>query len=566
MKVRRLSPVTIVLGAARETTALLVAGAAGLAVGGLTTGAYFALAGLTLGVVHHVVRWLTFTYQVYDDRIALRRQLVRRSTKTIPLERIRGVDVSAGPVHRMFGLAIVHIDAAAGGGKADEAVLNAVSQDEAARLRRELLTGQGADGLLADGARPDGRADTTVVAGSALRGPAVAELVRARRAWYLYAPLSGAYLLTPFALIGSVLGGIYNLGDDFGLITRRRVESLGRHVTGLPPAAVITTLAVLVLAMPIASVIVFAMFNWNFTLTSRAGAIVAERGLLTRRSVTLERRRIRGVELLANPLERLAGVVRLRALVTGLADAAHRGTLLPASPSRVAEEIAGRVLGTAAGSRTGPPDGVPTGLSEGLSLPLIRHPKAARVRRVVRAVVPPLAAAAAAGLGGQPWLAAGCLVLAVLAVPLGLDRYRQLGHATDDTHLAVRSGSLRRRHIIVERGAVVGWQLRQTIFQRRLGLATLVAAVGAGDGEVTAMDMAAADAVTLARRITPDWVGPFADGRGRAVLVGTARAEHDLVPRGDRGALAARRALAAVAVRLSRRGLGRGGGRSRRRR
>ncbi|HEX6467451.1 MAG TPA: PH domain-containing protein [Streptosporangiaceae bacterium] len=481
MRARRLSPLTIALGAARETSALLLAGAAGLAVGGLTTGAYFALVGVTLGLVHHVVRWATFSYRVYDDRIALRRQLVGRSIKTIPIERIRGVDITAGPVHRLFGLAVVHIDAAAGSGKADEAVLNAISLDEAARLRRELVGGRAA-----------GAGDVAPAARPGQGGPAVGELVRARPRWYLYAPLSGAYLLTPFALIGSVLGGIYNLGDDFGLITQRRVESFGRQVTGLPVLAGVAALAVLVVAMPVASVVVFAMFNWNFTLACRGGAIVAERGLLTRRSVTLERRRIRGVELIANPLERLAGVVRLRALVTGLADAAHRGTLLPASPGAVAEEIAGRVLGSPAG----PP------------APLVRHPGAARVRRIVRAVVPPLAAAAVAGLFGPRWLLAGCLGLAVLGVPLGLDRYRQLGHAADDVYLAVRTGSLRRRHIIVERSAVVGWQLRQTVFQRRLGLVTLVAAVGAGNGEVIAMDMAAADAVALARRITPHWVGP----------------------------------------------------------
>jgi putative membrane protein len=503
VKARRLAPLTIVLGAARETTALLLAGAAGLAVGGLTTGAYFALAGLTLGLVHHVVRWATFTYRVYDDRIVLRKQLIGRSTKTIPLERVRGVDVSSGPVHRLFRLAVVHIDAAAGGGGADEAVLNAISQDETARLRYELLGARGERGARGELGGPE-------LAGIApgwdgpltAAGPAAAQLVRARRRWYLYAPLSGAYLLTPFALIGSLLGGVYNLSDDFGLITQRRVESFGRHVSGLPLVAGVAALAVIVLAMPVVSVVVFALFNWNFTLTSRAGAIVAERGLLTRRSVTLERRRIRGVELVANPMERLAGVVRLRALVTGLADAAHRGTLLPASPSEVAEEIAGRVLGAVPGSAAGP------------TAPLVRHPEAARARRVVRAVAPPLGAAALAGLAGQRWALVTCLALTVLAVPLGLDRYRQLGHALDDVHLAVRSGSLRRRHVIVERRAVVGWQLRQTVFQRRLGLATLVAAVGAGDGEVTALDMAAADAVALARQITPGWVAPFQDGAG----------------------------------------------------
>ncbi|WP_301178049.1 PH domain-containing protein, partial [Actinomadura geliboluensis] len=112
-------------------------------------------------------------------------------------------------------------------------------------------------------------------------------------------------------------------------------------------------------------------------------------------------------------------------------------------------------------------------------------------------------------LAGQPWVVYLCAVLTVLAVPLGLDRYRQLGHATDGERLTVRSGSLRRRQVVVEHGAVIGWRVRRTLFQRRLGLATLFAAVGAGEGGYSSTDMREADAVALAAAITPDWVTPF---------------------------------------------------------
>jgi putative membrane protein len=146
--------------------------------------------------------------------------------------------------------------------------------------------------------------------------------------------------------------------------------------------------------------------------------------------------------------------------------------------------------------------------------PLLAHPPAARTRRVVRAVATPLAVAGMAVVAGRPWIVYGCAVLTVLAVPLGLDRYRQLGHASDEVRLTVRSGSLRRRQAVVEHRAIVGWRLRQTLLQRRLGLSTLVAAVGAGDGGCAAIDLAETDAVALAQRITPEWVDPFVD-RGR---------------------------------------------------
>ncbi|MFB4308773.1 PH domain-containing protein [Actinomadura sp. GTD37] len=458
----RLHPLTFVVGAVRELVALLAAGATGLLVGGMSTAFYFTLAGLAFGLVFHIANWATFTYVLHDDRIELRRALIGRSVKSIPRDRIRGVDISASVPHRLLGLAVVHIDAGADGGEGE---LNAVSRQEAERLRRVLLA--------RDAQAPPRRV-----------------LARMRRRWYVYAPLSGAYLLTPFAVAGSVLGTLYNLGDDLGLITRERVENFGHDVVGLSTALVLALIILVLVAMPVMSVIAFTLFNWDFTVHERDGSVVAERGLVTRRSVSLERRRLRGVELTDNPFERLAGVTRLGALITGLGDAAHRGRLLPAAPRPVAESLAARVVGNVPG-------------------PLLAHPPAARSRRVVRAVAPPAGVAVLAVLAGQPWVAVLCAVLAVLAVPLGLDRYRQLGHATDGERLTVRSGSLRRRQVVVEHSAVVGWRVRRTLFQRRLGLATLFAAVGAGDGGYSSADMREADAVALAAAITPEWVTPF---------------------------------------------------------
>ncbi|MFC5750046.1 PH domain-containing protein [Actinomadura rugatobispora] len=459
----RLHPLTFVVGAARELIALLAAGAAGLAVGGLSTAFYFTLIGLGFGLLLHLVTWATFTYTLYDDRIELRRSLVGRSVKTIPRQRIRGVDISAALPHRLLRLAIVHIDAGADGGEGE---LNAVSRQEAERLRA-LLLGRA-------GAAPEPRR----------------ELARMPRRWFVFAPLSGAYLLTPFALAGSLLGTLYNLSDDFGLITPERLAGLGHDLVGLPTVVVIAAAVLTLLAMPAMSVLAFAAMNWHFTVYARDGSIVAERGLVTRRSVSLERRRIRGVELTDNPFERFAGVVRLDALVTGLGDAVQRGRLFPAAPRPIAEGLASRVLG--------PPPG-----------PLLPHPRAARGRRVVRAVAPPLGVGALALLAGQPWVVYGCLAAAVLAVPLGIDRYRQLGHATDGVRLTLRSGSLRRRQVVVDHDAVIGWRLRQSPFQRRLGLATLDAAVGAGEGGYPALDMAEGDAIAFAAQVTPHWVEPL---------------------------------------------------------
>jgi putative membrane protein len=115
---------------------------------------------------------------------------------------------------------------------------------------------------------------------------------------------------------------------------------------------------------------------------------------------------------------------------------------------------------------------------------------------MTRAVVPWLAVAAAAAVPRLWPAVAGALVLAALGVPLGLDRYAGLGHALDERAVSVRSGSLRRRQVVLERRGVIGWTVRQSWFQRRAGLATLTVATGAGGG-YDAVDIDAAGAVAL---------------------------------------------------------------------
>jgi putative membrane protein len=108
--------------------------------------------------------------------------------------------------------------------------------------------------------------------------------------------------------------------------------------------------------------------------------------------------------------------------------------------------------------------------------------------------------------GWWPLLVAG-LVLTALGVPLGLGRYASLGHATGPRSFAVRVGWLVRERAVLERRAVVGWQVKQSWFQRRAGLASVVACVGAGRGGYIALDMAADEVAAFAVAASEPWAG-----------------------------------------------------------
>ncbi|MGY1857460.1 PH domain-containing protein [Modestobacter sp. SYSU DS0290] len=470
---------TVTFKQARSLVPVALAVAAGRGLEGGPWAAVLLVVGVTvLSLAWAALTWWRFSYAAGETSVVVTRGLVSRSTRTVPIDRIRGVEVETPLLHRLFGLVRVRIDAAAGAaGNDEELVVDGVPRAEGDRLREHLLSHRHATPAVATGrhSAPE---------------PAEEELLQLRSRWLLYAPLVGTYLVVPLAAVGALFRLVDELPDGFLPELTPGVEQLDA-VDGWLIAAVAAGGLVLLAA---GSVLGAAVVNWRFRLVRRGGSLVAERGLLTRRHTDLEVDRIRGCAVSDGLGMRLVGAARATALVTGLGDAARRGQLLPLGPRGQAWLLTDQLA---------PSPG-----------PLRRHPPAALRRRVLRALAPG-AVVLVAGVvltlrsGWWPLLAAG-LVLTVLAVPVGYARYTSLGHVAGGPTLAVRSGWLVREHVVLQRRAVVGWQVRQTFFQRRAGLATVQACVGAGSGGYAAVDMAADEAAGFAVVASGPWAGTLA--------------------------------------------------------
>lgn len=429
-------------------------------------------------LVFAALRWWRFTFTVDSDQLVTRQGLVSRTDRTVPLDRIRGVDIEASPLHRLFRIAVVRVDAAAGSADGDEAALDAVSNADAARLRTLLLTRRPS----ATPPEPESAAGPVLMTAPPAKSDRV--LARLDPRWLLYAPLVGSYLAVPVALGGTLLRDVQNLPIPDGI--RDVLDIPDQAGTGRIVVSVVAIVALVLLGALIAG----AVSNWGFVLSAREGNLVAERGLLTRRTVSLEQDRVRGYALVAGLGIRLVGAARLSALVTGLGDQNRRGQLLPLGPRRVAEQVAAQAV-------------------RRFDAPLRGHPAAARRRRLVRAVGPPAVVALVLVAFDLPRSAVVATVLALLAVPLALDRYAALGHAADTDALAVRAGSLVRERVVLERRAVVGWRVRQSWFQRRAGLTTLTVCVGAGSGGYDVLDCGLGQGLDLVAQVSPGWADPL---------------------------------------------------------
>ncbi|MGY1668433.1 PH domain-containing protein [Geodermatophilus sp. SYSU D00696] len=475
---RRTSPLvvlvhTVTFKQARQVVPAAIPVVAAVGIDGPGVVAALVVVVTALSLLFAALTWWRTTYADTPSAVVVTRGLLARSVRTVPNDRIRGVEVEAPALHRLFGLVRVRIDAAAGTatGGDEEVVVDGVPRAEGDRLRVSVLTHRRA-------ARP---APADVDPSAPPVEPAEEELARFDPRWLLYAPLVASYLAVPLAAVGALSRLLQELPRDL------RPDLDGPDLSDVRVLVVAVTVGLVLLA--VGAVLGAAVVNWGFRLVRRGGSLSAVRGLVTRRHTELEVDRIRGGTLAEGLGMRAVRAARVNALVTGLGAASRRGQLFPLGPRAEAVRLLGLLVDDPG--------------------PLAAHPPAARRRAVVRAVVTGLAVAAAgawlqAATGFWGLLAVGG-VLTVLGVPLGLGRYAALGHTAGPRSFSVRSGLLVREQAVLQRRAVVGWQVRQTWFQRRAGLATVVACVGAGTGGYAAVDMAAADVAAFTAAASGPW-------------------------------------------------------------
>ncbi|MGH3886596.1 MAG: PH domain-containing protein [Pseudonocardiaceae bacterium] len=445
---------------------------------------YGLLAGVLAVVLAGVLRWVTTRYRITSERVELRSGLLFRSARSVPRDRIRSVDVTAGPVHRLFGLSVVTIGTGEGseGVESRELTLDAISAAEADRMRQRLLDSAGA-----------GHAGYPNQSG-VTAAPSPTELAALDWSWLRFAPLTVSSLVAVGAVAGAFGQLVGELGADVADLSGVREKlSLAPLWLGVAAFAVL----VLVIAL-LGSVLIFVEAWWGFRLVREPGGTLRiRRGLFTTRSVSLEERRLRGVEVAEPLLLRVGRGARTVAVATGLGGRrGHgRGTLLPPAPRDEAHRVSGVVLTE---------DPSPTRTT------LRRHPLVALRRRLARAVLPVLAGFAVLWLAPvPPWVAWATLLLLPVTVLLALDAYRNLGHALTSHYLVTRHGAGVRDTVALQRSGVIGWTVSQSYFQRRAGLVTVTATTAAGSGAYHVIDVRTADGLAVAEHAVPGLLRPF---------------------------------------------------------
>lgn len=383
--------------------------------------------------------WWAFTYRIGADELVIERGVLRRSRRSIPLERIQDVSIEQKPLARLLGIALVRIET--GGGEKDEGSLDSVSLAEAHRLRA-ILRGKARVAHASGDAATAEEADTLVFE-MGLGRVLLQGLFRFSLLWV-------AVILGLLDQVDQFLGFSW---VDMADLARR--EAKARLTAELALSLTLTVAVAAIVLGVVSGVLRTVARDYGFRLTHGEGRFRRVRGLLTRSEVVIADRRIQ-LALVRRAM--VSGRLGWNALdfqtLGGSDDPSGRQE---AAPFATAEETA-RVIEAAA---------LPRFERDALE-PVARGHV---LRAAIRHATPVLLVAGAATLAA-PWL--WWLLLAV-PVPVGVALLQRRHHryALRDTSLQIMRGVLAQRDWIVPYGSVQGVVVRRTWLQRRLGVATV---------------------------------------------------------------------------------------------
>jgi putative membrane protein len=419
------------------------------------------------GIVIGLLRWFTTSYRITDSHVEIKRGILNRTVLSVPRDRIRSVDVDSTLLHRIFGLSVVKVGTGASHGT-DNLEFNAMRSGDVPAFRTQLLS------HVSKNLPPD--TDDADVIGR--------NFSRWRPSWVRYAPftLSG---------VGSIVVVVFFVLQtqffDNGILTRLPIvkDELAR-IQHLPTLTLVLWSAlILVVAASLVAAVRYILTYSHFAISRVDQATLhITHGLLRVRQVTLDEKRLRGVQL-SEPLSlRAVGAAWTHAIMTGLGR--QRGGVALLSPPGPRDEgirIAAEIVG----------------VEHGLTEPLIQHGTRAHRRRYTRAAefvgvlaVIALAAQLLGILSPSVWWA--FVVIIPFSVFLAWDRFRGLGHALLPGWVIAQSGSLNRKRVVLSAEGVIGWTIRRSLFQRRAGLATLIATTAAGKHHYRILDIPFEDA------------------------------------------------------------------------
>lgn len=460
---KRLHPIASVIQTGKRLRSIILPTAAFIfSVGreghdGLIVSLIFSVVVIIITFITGILSWLRFTYRFEEDELRIEYGIFIRKKRYIPFERIQSIDVTEGILQRMFGLVKVQIETAGGsGGDEAEAVLSAISKEEAALIQDFVAAAKNkgaAEAAQVHEGQPVFRISTSQLVLLSLTSGGVGVVISA-----LFALLSQLGDFIPFARL---FGGLEDWAIQ-NLFLIAMIVFIGFFLAWL--------IALLMTMLKYA----------NFTVAKTDKDLVISQGLLERRQITIPLNRIQALRISENVVRQMLGYGTVYIESAGGSSANQEGSNVILLPIVKVKQISG-ILAPC----------LPDYAFVGTFTPL---PKRALWRYMFRSwiIVVPVVIISHILLKG--WGLLSLIPFAAFTLWSFL-KYRAAGWSLEGQQLSLRYRRIQRTTVFMKKNKIQSLAKRESYFQKKRDLGTIEAFVksGAGGGGGAVIDMENSD-------------------------------------------------------------------------
>ncbi|MEX3714009.1 PH domain-containing protein [Cytobacillus horneckiae] len=405
---------------------------------------YITLGIIFLILISGILTWLRFTYRIEEGELRIESGLIVRKKRYIPFERIQSLDLSEGILQRPFGLVKMTVETA-GSGTGAEAVLTAISKEDASRIQEALS--QAKNGVL-DEDEPQEEKRATVI-----------------------------YQIKPseLLLLSSTSGGV-------GVVISAVVAFMFQFAEVIPFEKVYKELeAVITSSLIFISMLVFLCFvlAWvialigsvlkyaNFTVKKTEEDLIITRGLLEKKQLTIPLHRIQALRITENIIRQPIGYASVFIDSAGgsLKDTENaRVMLLPIIKKKQIDAILSNCLS-----------------EYQLDGKFTPAPTRALKRYLLRGFLISIPISAALIYFFQPW---GYLGLAFVLVALLFSylQYKAAGWNLKEHQVILRFRGISKNTVYLRKNRIQSLTMSESHFQKKRHLATIQAMAMSGSG------------------------------------------------------------------------------------
>lgn len=396
-------------------------------------------------LTYSYLSWYRFTYRVENEELRIEYGILVRKKRYISKSRIQSIDLTAGIIHRIFGLVKVEVQTA-GSDNSAEGALKAVKREEGEALRSALKE------LSAPTNVPEEYDEKTEEPGPSYKISLKRLLIAATTSGGI------GVFLSVFAIFGSQINQI--VPEDFFVDAYNWVTHLS--------IVIIVTLGIIVgfilWLMAIAGT--FLKYSY-FTISKKNEEIFITRGLLEKKQLTVPLKKIQAVRIQESMLRQPFGFATVYAEVAGGSSDKGEDFSTVLFPLLRASEVEAFIKELIPSYQT--------------NLSWNRLPKRSARRFITRAAIPVVIPLIPLVYFFPKYSWIGIILLAVTIV-FGYISYRDAGHVIKGNQLSFRSRFFNRNTIIAHRKRIQALSGKENWFQKRQSLRTSQFSVASNSG------------------------------------------------------------------------------------